>query len=166
MSKTLGIGFVIGATVAATVNSAFTTVSNKIKQTQADMGKARQEMAALNKAMTLRDKRNTVLAQYKSSGGSDAKLRSQLKAVSAAYARAKSEALKYGAAVADWEARHKKAVATLEAFSGKKKLLSSMQAEKNRRGELRQNLVGDVARVMAVAFFARLPLNEKTIDSD
>ena len=33
MAQNFGVGFIIGATVAASVNSAFTTVSNKIKQT-------------------------------------------------------------------------------------------------------------------------------------
>ena len=69
MAQNFGVGFIIGATVAASVNSAFTTVSNKIKQTQAQMGKTRQEMSTLNKAITLNEQRSSLLAQYRASGG-------------------------------------------------------------------------------------------------
>ena len=61
MAQNFGVGFIIGATVAASVNSAFTTVSNKIKQTQAQMGKASREMSILNKAMKLREERASLV---------------------------------------------------------------------------------------------------------
>ena len=68
MAQNFGVGFIIGATVAASVNSAFTTVSNKIKQTQIQMGKTRQEMSTLNKAKTLQNQRSSLVVQYRASG--------------------------------------------------------------------------------------------------
>lgn len=166
MAQNFGVGFIIGATVAASVNSAFTTVSNKIKQTQAQMGKASREMSILNKAMKLREERASLVNQYRDSGGTDAKLHAELKKVSAAYVKARDEAIKYGAAVADWEEKHKKAVATLEALNSKKELLSSMQGEQTRRSMLRQNIVGDVARVMTVAAPVRSAISFESAMAD
>ena len=172
MAQNFGVGFIIGATVAASVNSAFTTVSNKIKQTQIQMGKTRQEMSTLNKAITLHNQRSSLVDQYRASGGTDAKLHAELQRVSANYVKARQEALKYGASVAEWETQHRKAAATLETLNSKKELLSSMQGEQNKRSMLRQNIVGDVASVMAVAapvrsaisFEAAMADAAKTID--
>ena len=166
MAQNFGVGFIIGATVAASVNSAFTTVSNKIKQTQAQMGKTRQEMSTLNKAITLNEQRTSLVAQYRASGGTDAKIHAELQKVSAAYVKARQEALRYGASVAEWEAKHKEAAATLETLSSKKTLLSSMQEEQSRRSMLRQNLVGDVTRVMAVAAPVRSAISFESAMAD
>lgn len=166
MAQNFGVGFIIGATVAASVNSAFTTVSNKIKQTQAQMGKTRQEMSILNKAITLQNQRSSLVDQYRASGGTDAKLHAELQRVSANYVKARQEALKYGASVAEWETQHRKAAATLETLNSKKELLSSMQGEQNKRSMLRQNIVGDVASVMAVAAPVRSAISFESAMAD
>lgn len=166
MAQNFGVGFIIGATVAASVNSAFTTVSNKIKQTQAQMGKTRQEMSILNKAITLQNQRSSLVEQYRASGGTDAKLHAELQRVSANYVKARQEALKYGASVAEWETQHRKAAATLETLNSKKELLSSMQGEQNKRSMLRQNIVGDVASVMAVAAPVRSAISFESAMAD
>ena len=166
MAQNFGVGFIIGATVAASVNSAFTTVSNKIKQTQAQMGKTRQKMSILNKAITLQNQRSSLVDQYRASGGTDAKLHAELQRVSANYVKARQEALKYGASVAEWETQHRKAAATLETLNSKKELLSSMQGEQNKRSMLRQNIVGDVASVMAVAAPVRSAISFESAMSD
>lgn len=166
MAQNFGVGFIIGATVAASVNSAFTTVSNKIKQTQIQMGKTRQEMSTLNKAITLQNQRSSLVDQYRASGGTDAKLHAELQRVSANYVKARQEALKYGASVAEWETQHRKAAATLETLNSKKELLSSMQGEQNKRSMLRQNIVGDVASVMAVAAPVRSAISFESAMAD
>lgn len=166
MAQNFGVGFIIGATVAASVNSAFTTVSNKIKQTQIQMGKTRQEMSTLNKAITLHNQRSSLVDQYRASGGTDAKLHAELQRVSANYVKARQEALKYGASVAEWETQHRKAAATLETLNSKKELLSSMQGEQNKRSMLRQNIVGDVASVMAVAAPVRSAISFESAMAD
>lgn len=166
MAQNFGVGFIIGATVAASVNSAFTTVSNKIKQTQIQMGKTRQEMSTLNKAITLQNQRSSLVDQYRASGGTDAKLHAELQRVSANYVKARQEALKYGASVAEWETQHRKAAATLETLNSKKELLSSMQSEQNKRSMLRQNIVGDVASVMAVAAPVRSAISFESAMAD
>lgn len=166
MAQNFGVGFIIGATVAASVNSAFTTVSNKIKQTQAQMGKTRQKMSILNKAITLQNQRSSLVDQYRASGGTDAKLHAELQRVSANYVKARQEALKYGASVAEWETQHRKAAATLETLNSKKELLSSMQGEQNKRSMLRQNIVGDVASVMAVAAPVRSAISFESAMAD
>ena len=166
MAQNFGVGFIIGATVAASVNSAFTTVSNKIKQTQIQMGKTRQEMSTLNKAITLQNQRSSLVDQYRASGGTDARLHAELQRVSANYVKARQEALKYGASVAEWETQHRKAAATLETLNSKKELLSSMQGEQNRRSMLRQNIVGDVASVMAVAAPVRSAISFESAMAD
>lgn len=166
MAQNFGVGFIIGATVAASVNSAFTTVSNKIKQTQIQMGKTRQEMSTLNKAITLQNQRSSLVDQYRASGGTDAKLHAELQRVSANYIKARQEALKYGASVAEWETQHRKAAATLETLNSKKELLSSMQSEQNKRSMLRQNIVGDVASVMAVAAPVRSAISFESAMAD
>lgn len=166
MAQNFGVGFIIGATVAASVNSAFTTVSNKIKQTQIQMGKTRQEMSTLNKAITLQNQRSSLVDQYRASGGTDAKLHAELQRVSANYVKARQEALKYGTSVAEWEAKHKKAAATLETLNGKKMLLSSMQGEQDNRSMLRQNIVGDVASIMAVAAPVRSAISFESAMAD
>lgn len=166
MAQNFGVGFIIGATVAASVDSAFTTVSNKIKQTQIQMGKTRQEMSTLNKAITLQNQRSSLVDQYRASGGTDAKLHAELQRVSANYVKARQEALKYGASVAEWETQHRKAAATLETLNSKKELLSSMQGEQNKRSMLRQNIVGDVASVMAVAAPVRSAISFESAMAD
>ena len=166
MAQNFGVGFIIGATVAASVNSAFTTVSNKIKQTQAQMGKTRQEMSTLNKAITLQNQRSSLVDQYRASGGTDEKLHAELQRVSANYVKARQEALKYGASVAEWETQHRKAAATLETLNSKKELLASMQDEQNKRSMLRQNIVGDVTSVMAVAAPVRSAISFESAMAD
>lgn len=166
MAQNFGVGFIIGATVASSVNSAFTTVSNKIKQTQAQMGKTRQEMSVLSRAMELNSQRSSLVDRYRASGGTDAKLHAELKKVSANYVKARQEALKYGASVAEWEAKHKAAAATLETLNSKKTFLADMQGEQNRRSVLRQNLVGDVARIMSVAAPVRSAISFESVMAD
>ena len=130
------------------------------------MGKTRQEMSTLNKAITLQNQRSSLVDQYRASGGTDAKLHAELQRVSANYVKARQEALKYGASVAEWETQHRKAAATLETLNSKKELLSSMQSEQNKRSMLRQNIVGDVASVMAVAAPVRSAISFESAMAD
>ncbi|HJD97820.1 phage tail tape measure protein [Mailhella massiliensis] len=123
-------------------------------------------MSTLNKAITLQNQRSSLVDQYRASGGTDAKLHAELQRVSANYVKARQEALKYGTSVAEWEAKHKKAAATLETLNSKKMLLSSMQGEQDNRSMLRQNIVGDVASIMAVAAPVRSAISFESAMAD
>ena len=102
MPQNFGVGFVIGASVAASVNSAFNIVSNKIKATTAQLGKARHEASVLSKAITLSQQKEG-LEQKVAAGDNSARLQAELAKVTQRYEQARKAALAYGDSVEAWE---------------------------------------------------------------
>ncbi len=151
MAQSFGVGFVIGASVAASVTSAFSTVSEKIKTTQAQMGKARREAAVLDKAIALSRQKTALEQQSSATGGKDSGLEKQLASVTKRYNEARKAALAYGSSVAAWEASQRKAAASLETLTRKRNLYQAMEGEKKTRAGLKQDILSGAPAVMTVA---------------
>ncbi len=171
MPQNFGVGFVIGASVAASVNSAFNIVSNKIKATTAQLGKARHEASVLSKAITLSQQKEG-LEQKVAAGDNSARLQAELAKVTQRYEQARKAALAYGDSVEAWEKAHLKAQTSLRQLTTLKDLQVGRQQESDRRREIRGSMIGSAANLMvvsapvrsAIAFETAMADAAKTID--
>lgn len=149
MAQGFGIGIVIGASVAASVSSAFSTVSEKIKATRAQMLKTRNDMATMDKAIALSGKQNVLEQQLNAT--KDLGVSAELNKVKAEFKEASNAIRAYGSSVAEWEVGQRKAAVTLEKFTQKLHLLQAAESEQKKRAGLRQNLMEDYGLAMTVA---------------
>lgn len=159
MPKSFGIGFVIGASLAPTVTSVFSTVEQKIKasSTRLDALTARQQTLA--RADQLRAQTHNLQGRFAAGGGADPLLRAELQKTMAKYQEARAAADKYGVAVADYGREHAKAtreIARTEAAMGR---LSKLKAGQERRRDLRGQAMEAIVPLMATAAPIKLAMD-------
>ncbi len=151
MDKSLGIGFVIGATVSSTVASAFSTVESRLKSARQQMNEASKEARTLQAALELRTRRDEIRAGYLASGGTDTTLRQELLKVNGAYLKARSAALVYGRSIEEWSRRQEEAAKRVELTHQRVRAFGSLQEQAARRQELRGQMVGTAVGAMSLA---------------
>jgi TP901 family phage tail tape measure protein len=166
MSGSLGVGFVIGATLSASVGNAFSTVDQKIQATRAAMGKAAKESKVMSQALSLRSRRDDLSAKLRASGGKDAALRKELTKVSEQYRKAKTAALGYGAGVSEWGRRQDEARSRLAKANDSLRLNHALKQNADKRRELRGRLMETVAPVLAVAATVKLAIDYEEAMAD
>lgn len=149
MAGTIGIGFSIGATVAASVAGAFQTVETRLNKTRAALAASAKEAKAFSRAVELRGQRDSLAAQVRASGGEDAKAVRALAAVSAKYREAKAAALAYGGSVRTWSAQQAIANQRLALTSQRMAALDGLKAQRGVRRDLVGQAVGLGASAMA-----------------
>ena len=111
MNSTFGVGFAVGATLSPTVANVFSTVEHKIKSSAQRMESLTAKTKALSRAQALRAEVAATQRLHAASGGKDPFIRETLNTQLAAYQKARTEAARYGVAVADYGRAHARAQA-------------------------------------------------------
>ncbi|MDR2819313.1 MAG: phage tail tape measure protein [Desulfovibrio sp.] len=166
MSKSLGVGFLIGATLSPSVASAFSTVEQKIQAARKEMGAASKQASVMTKALDLRSKRDELSAKLKASGGANPALRMELAKVADAYRKAKTAAAGYGGAVSDWSRRQAEAQSRLSKANAVLSLNSRIKENADKRKELRGRMMDAIGPVMAVAAPVKLAIDYESAMAD
>ncbi len=164
MANTFGVSFTIGAVLSSTVASAFGTVESKIQAARQKINASSREAKAIQKAIDLRGRRDELAAQFKDTG--TAALRRELSKVSAEYRKAKTAALAYGGGVADWTAKQALARRELEHSVARMRLYQEMQGQRDKRGELRGQMVETAAFGLALAAPVRTAIQFESAMAD
>lgn len=162
MAGGLGLTFTIGASVGASVASAFASVNDKIKATQQSFRNASRQSRQLSQAAAAGQKRNELAAlaksQMQTTGKIDQSLRRELQKVSLAYAEAAKKAGVYGHSLAEITRRQRQMAASVEQSQKRLQNLNriqaaknAMQSEKDVRGKAVMSAFSGVAAGLAMA---------------
>lgn len=170
MPRNIGISFSIGAKLSSTVAAAFSTVEAKLARTKKSMLDASKASKAFEKAIPLRARRDDLIQQVKAGG--DAKARTELIKVAAAYREAKAAVLAYGGSVATWAAQQRQANAVLSQGQKRLAVYTAQQQNAAKRDNLKSQVVGTALSAMplvapvkaAISFESAMADAAKTID--
>lgn len=151
MARGFGVAFTIGAKIATSVNSAFTTVEQKIKNARSQMASASRKAKTMQKALDLQGQRDELVNKLRASGGTDEQLKKELAAIAKKYRQAKAEAEAYGGSVRDWRGQHEEAIRTLEHQNRLLGFNQRAQEQSSVRGGLRSQAMSTVVPALAIA---------------
>lgn len=176
MGSNFGIGFVVGASLAPTVATTFSTVSDKIKATQRAMADTQGQSKVLATAASTQTQlaeiraqraqvaqRMVALRSQKAEGSFSAvselrqavaqhkALGAELEKAQSAHDKAAAAAKKHGIAVADYAMAYQKAGVAVESHQARLQRLTAISAEADKRKGLQGQLAGTVASAMTVA---------------
>ena len=166
MASNLGIGITIGATLGASVSSAFATLGSKIKNAQSAYGKASKQARTLNTVLKAREARDAAKQAVAQSGGKDARALAEFQRLNREYARARQAALAYGRSVSEWAAQQRRAAAAVEQTHSRLSRLRGLQEERDRRSELRGRMLEAVAPLASVAVPVKMAIDFESSMAD
>lgn len=191
MATNFGIGFVVGASLAPTVATTFSTVTDKIKATRSAMAEAQVQSKALATAATTQTQlaeitaqraqvaqRTTDLRAQKAGGsfvaaselrqavGQYKALGLELDKAKASHEKATVAAKKHGIAVTDYTVAYQKAGVAIERHEARLKKLSAISAESDKRQAMRGQLGGTMAAVMTVAAPVKMAVDYESVMAD
>lgn len=135
MAKSFGVTFAISAAVSPSVASAFATVEQKTRASQAKMRELSDKARVLAAANAARQRVVDTQKAFAASGGRDPMLREALAQELAAFNQAAAAAKKYGVAISDISRAHAQTDRALEATKARLDALQKAQTFKARRQE-------------------------------
>lgn len=151
MAKSLGVTFAIGAAVSPSVASAFATVEQKMRASQAKMLALSDKARVLAAADAARQRVVETQKVFAAGGGKDPLLREALARELAAFNQAAAAARKYGVAIADISRAHAQTNRALEATQTRLEALQKAQQLKAKRQEAASAVRAAAAPAMAIA---------------
>lgn len=151
MARELGVTFAIGAKVGPSVVSAFATVEQKIRASQARVLELNQKAKALAEADAARKRVMETQRAYAASGGRDPMLGEALRQELAAFNKAAAAAKKYGVEIRDIARAHAETDRALANTRGRLEALQQAQSFKARRQEAAESMRATVVPALAVA---------------
>jgi len=135
MARSFGVTFAIGAAVSPSVASAFATVEQKMRASQAKMRELSDKARVLAAADAARQRVADAQKVFAASGGRDPMLREALAQELAAFNKAAAAAKKYGVAISEISRAHAETDRALEAATARLDALQKAQTFKARRQE-------------------------------
>ena len=170
MAKSIGVTFLIGATLGASVATAFSGLQERIRATQQSMRNAERQSKKLQEVNKLRENRDAALAEarrIRQSGGTiNGELARKIRNLGVAYSRAATEAGVYRKSAAETEAIQRKLAAQIEVTESRLRRMNSLQAERDKRSELLSQIRDTLAPAAAVAIPVKLAINYESAMAD
>lgn len=191
MASNFGVGFVVGATLAPTVASTFSTVSDKIKATQRVMAATQAQSKVLVTAATTQTQLAEIRAQRAHVAQRMVALRSQkaegsfvaiselrqavaqhkalgaeLEKAQTAHNKAAAAAKKHGIAVSDYAVAYQKAGVAVEKHQARLQRLTAISAESDKRQDMRGQLAGTMATALTVAAPIKMAIDYESVMAD
>lgn len=147
MAKTVGFNFSIGARLQSSVVSAFDTVAGRTKKMRADFKQLEKINSVSAKLIKAHDRKLEKEALFNVGRATQ----KQLDATKTAYARAQRAARDYGVTIANAAESQAKANIQMRRTEAALKRQAILQRNRDKRSELRGEIMGTVASVAAVA---------------
>lgn len=158
MAEKLGISIVVGASVGASVASAFASVENRIKATRQAFSNASRQARAYQDVLDKRARRDEAKARVAASGGQDARALAEFRKLNQEYLRAARNAGTYGKSLDAIRERHRRLTDAVEASSAQlgrfrtiQERRQAMRDESSRRRDLVGNAAGLAMSGLAMA---------------
>jgi hypothetical protein len=151
VSKTFGLAFAVGATLAPSVLNVFSTIDQQIKAKSNKLQSLEGRSEAAAKADALQRRTMELQRLYAAGGGKDPLVRAQMQKSVEMYRIAQAEASKYGLKVGQYGIAHARAAREIAKTTNALEILTRKQAVREHRKELRGRMLDAVAPLMTVA---------------
>ncbi|MCL2458903.1 MAG: phage tail tape measure protein [Desulfobulbus sp.] len=158
--KAVGVSFVLGAALGSSVGSTFSTVDARVKNLRGRL-KELQAVSTRAAALTTAEARLQA-AQQANAAGPTEKTRRELTAAQTAYNSAERAAKKYNITVAGAAKAHAEATAAINKQTTALAAMEKFQANKAKRSELKGEIMGTVAGMLAAGAPLKLAADYET----
>lgn len=170
MAGSIGISFLIGATLGSSVGSAFSSLQDRIRATQQSFRTASKQSRQMSDALQARQSRDEALArareQKSETGHVDSGLRKELKKLQLAYAEAAKKAGVYGQSVEEITRRQQELSRIAETTDARLQRLQALQGQRNVRREIFSQMRDTLAPMAAVAMPVKLAIDFESAMAD
>lgn len=164
MSKAVGVSFAVSASLGATVASAFSTASSRIKSLSKDVKDLKKEQAAASNLAEAHGKLEKLRAAYATAPSKQ--LKAEVDMAARAFTRAEKGAGKYNISVAEAAKVQARATMALKTTSAELERQQKLQANTAKRQELHGQILGTVASFSAVAAPVKLAIDYESAMAD
>ncbi len=170
MAGSIGVSFLIGASLGSSVGAAFSSLQNRIRATQQSFRNASRQSRQLSDALTARQKRDDAAAraseQMRATGRVDDSLRKELKKLNLAYQEASKKAGVYGQSVEEITRRQQEMSRSVETTRAKLQRMQAIQGQRDLRGEIVSQMRSTLAPAAAVAMPVKLAIDFESSMAD
>lgn len=170
MAGSIGVSFLIGATLGSSVGAAFSTLQDRIKATQQSFRNASRQSRQLSDAVLARQKRDAALElaqkQKSETGHVEAGLRKHLQRLQLAYVETAKKAGVYGQSVEEIIRRQQEMARGVETTKARLDRLQGLQNQRNVRSEVFSQMRDTLAPAAAVAMPVKLAIDFESAMAD
>lgn len=170
MSKSLGVSFLIGATLGSSVGAAFSSLRDRIRDTQQSFRTASRQSRQLSGAVQARTRRdfaaNRAREQMRDTGRVDDSLRKELGELNRAYAEAARKAGVYGQSLEEINRTQRQMSRNVEDAEATLRRLTALQGQRDLRGEIVSRMRNTIAPLAITAMPVKLAIDFESAMAD
>lgn len=170
MGNSIGVSFLIGATLGASVSTAFSGLQERIRATQQSMRNSERQSKKLAEVNRLRQKRDDALAEarrIRQSGGTiNEDLARKIRRLGTAFSEAAREANVYGRSAAEVEEMQRRLAGQIGVTESRLRRMNAIQAERDNRSNIISQMRETLAPAAAVAIPVKLAIDFESVMAD
>lgn len=170
MASQIGVKFLIGASLGASVASAFSGLQDRLRATQQSFRKTQAESRQLDNVGALRIRRDFALdqarEQKRKTGAIGDDLRKEISVLNDQYFKAAKAAGVYGKTLEEITRRQRELASATQVTEERLKRMSAIQSERDRRSAMLGQMRGIIAPAAGVAMPVKLAIDFESAMAD